>query len=125
MNRCTHSRPRIWEVQGHSSQLILVMQPCLGGYCRKCGAILTRSTGKPYTLDPKPCVRVAILAQEMAASVMGNPHSGWGGPAGFAAIDEEAREATLRMCNAPAGAFVCIFTSGATGEGGGLSGLGA
>lgn len=53
--------------------------------------------------------------QDMASSVIGNPHSSWGGPGGFAAADAEARLATLHFCNAPAGEYVVIFTSGATG----------
>lgn len=48
--------------------------------------------------------------------MMGNPHSGWGGPAGYAAAAAEARAATLALCNASSADYECIFTSGATGK---------
>ena len=53
--------------------------------------------------------------QDLATTVIGNPHSPWGGPGGYAAVDAEARQATLQLCNAPPGEYVVIFTSGATG----------
>ncbi len=51
----------------------------------------------------------------MAGSVLGNPHSKWGGPAGYSALDAAARQATLDMCGALPGEYECVFTSGATG----------
>ena len=48
--------------------------------------------------------------------MMGNPHSGWGGPGGYTAVQAEARAATLALCNAAPADYECIFTSGATGE---------
>ena len=47
--------------------------------------------------------------------MLGNPHSKWGGPAGFSAIDAAARQVTLDMCGAAPGEYECVFTSGATG----------
>ena len=47
--------------------------------------------------------------------MLGNPHSKWGGPAGYSALDAAARQATLDMCGAPPGEYECIFTSGASG----------
>ena len=59
-------------------------------------------------------------AQDLCEDLFSNPHSQPNGgaedpdgPGGAAAA--EARAATLALCNAPPGEYVCLFTSGATG----------
>ena len=56
--------------------------------------------------------------QDLAGSLLTNPHSGhaaWGSDASALEREAEARALTLAMCNAPAEEYECIFTSGATG----------
>ena len=57
--------------------------------------------------------------QDLKSHVYGNPHSLHGqmlGEVGSTSAEADARRLTLDMCNAPPGEYVCIFTSGATGE---------
>lgn len=54
--------------------------------------------------------------QDLSANVMGNPHSQHSGPVAVSDGESKARQLTLDMCNASAGEYDCIFTSGATGE---------
>ena len=57
-------------------------------------------------------------AQDLESHLFGNPHSqhGWSGNIGSAAAVAEARQLTLKMCNAPLGEYECVFTAGATGK---------
>lgn len=61
----------------------------------------------------------ASALQDLAGSLLTNPHSGhaaWGSDASALEREAEARALTLAMCNAPAEEYECIFTSGATGR---------
>ena len=65
-------------------------------------------------------LKVGFVRQNLCGDLFSNPHSQPAGgaedpdgPGGAAAA--EARAATLALCNAPPGEYVCVFTSGATG----------
>lgn len=62
--------------------------------------------------------QLIIVVQDLESHLFGNPHSqhGWSGNVGSAAAVAEARQLTLKMCNAPLGEYECVFTAGATGK---------
>ena len=75
----------------------------------------------PACLASRVCsAQTLTSAQDLCGDLVSNPHSQ---PAGGAedpdglgsAAAAEARAATLALCNAPPGEYVCVFTSGATG----------
>ena len=51
---------------------------------------------------------------ELTSKLLGNPHSSHGAASTTAAAVAAARDATLQHLNAPVGAYVVVFTSGAT-----------